>query len=78
MAKDPWTDPDPQPGDFDAYLESIDPDDPRRVTRHRGNSEAKLTRVVRVSGEDAARLDALAAKRGQKPGEVLGELVRNA
>jgi hypothetical protein len=34
--------------------------------------------VVRVSGEDAARLDELAAKRGQKPGEVVAELVRNA
>jgi hypothetical protein len=78
MTTDPWTDPDPQPGDFDAYLESIDHEDPQRVTRHEGNSEAKLTRVVRVSGEDAARLDALAAERGQKPGEVLGELVRNA
>jgi hypothetical protein len=69
MAKDPWKDPDPQPGD---YLEPVDPDDPDRVARHEGRSGAKLTQVVRVSGEDAARLDALAAKRGQKPDEVLG------
>jgi len=75
MAKDPWTDPDPQPGDFDAGLEAIDP---RLVERHEGSAEAKLTRVVRVSGEDAARLDELAAKRGQEPGEVVAELVRNA
>lgn len=36
MANDPWTDPDPQPGDFDAYLESIDPNDPRHVEIHEG------------------------------------------
>jgi hypothetical protein len=23
--KDPWTDPDPQPGDFDEYLDEVDP-----------------------------------------------------
>ncbi len=75
MAKDPWTDPDPQPGDFDAELEAIDP---RLVERHAGSAEAQLTRVVRVSGEDAARLDELAAERGQEPGEIVAELVRNA
>lgn len=78
MAKDPWTDPDPQPGDFDEFLASIDPRDPRHVEVHEGSPKARLTRVVRVSGEDAARLDELAAKRGQKPGEVVAELVRNA
>jgi hypothetical protein len=75
MAKDPWTDPDPQPGDFDEALASIDP---RFVAAHDGSPGAKLTRVVRVSGADAARLDALAAKRGQEPGEVVADLVRNA
>jgi hypothetical protein len=25
MAHDPWTDPDPQPGDFDADLTAVDP-----------------------------------------------------
>jgi hypothetical protein len=78
MAKDPWTDPDPQPGDFDAFLASIDPGDSRYVEGHEGRPSGKLTRVVRVSGEDAARLDELAAKRGQEPGEVVAELVRNA
>ena len=78
MAKDPWTDPDPQPGDFDEFLASVDPGDRRYVEAHEGNPEAGLTRVVRISGEDAARLDELAAKRGQKPGEIVAELVRNA
>jgi hypothetical protein len=75
VAKDPWTDPDPQPGDFDEFLTSVEP---RFVEAHDGSPEAKLTRVVRVSGADAARLDELAAKRGQQPGEVVAELVRNA
>jgi hypothetical protein len=78
MANDPWTDPDPEPGDFDEFLVSIDRRDPRYVEVHEGNPESKLTRVVRVSGEDADRLDELAAKRGQRPGEVVAELVRNA
>jgi hypothetical protein len=78
MANNPWTDPDPQPGDFDEFLTATDPADRSRVEEHGGDPEAKLTRVVRVSGEDAARLDELAARRGQKPGEVLAELVRNA
>jgi len=78
MAKDPWTDPDPQPGAFDAFLASIDQGDSPYVERHEGTPGAKLTRVVRVSGEDAARLDALAAERGLAPGEIVAELVRNA
>lgn len=78
MPKDPWKDPDPQPGDFDELLASIESGDSDYVEVHRGNPDAKLTRVIRVSDEDAARLDELAAKRGQQPGEVIAELVRNA
>jgi hypothetical protein len=37
MAKDPWKDPDPQPGDFDAEL------DHTQVEIHEGNSDAKLS-----------------------------------
>ncbi len=75
MVKNPWRDPDPQPGDFDTELESIDAG---LVERHEGRPDAMVTRVVRVSGEDAARLDALAAARGQEPAELVAELVRNA
>ena len=64
MAKDPWTDPDPQPGDFDADLTAIDP---RYVEVHPGNPEAKLTIVVGIEDEDAERLQRLAAARGQRP-----------
>jgi hypothetical protein len=41
VAHDPWTDPDPQPGDFDADLTAVDP---RYVEAHVGN--AKLTIIV--------------------------------
>jgi hypothetical protein len=62
MTKDPWTDADPQPGDFDADLEAI----------------AKLTIVVGIEDEDAEQLQRLAAARGQRPGEVISSLLRSA
>ena len=64
VPKDPWTDPDPQPGDFEADLEAIDP---RYVEVHEGNPDAKLTIVVGVEDEDAERLQELSAARGQRP-----------
>jgi hypothetical protein len=75
MAKDPWTDPDPQPGDFDADLAAIDP---RYVEAHEGNPDAKLTIVVGVEDEDAMRLQRLASARGQRPSEVVSSLLRTA
>jgi hypothetical protein len=75
MAKDPWTDPDPQPGDFDAELAAIDPRDIQVVEPGSG---AKVTIVVSVEGEDAERLERLAAARGQRPGEVVSSLLRSA
>ena len=53
MTKDPWTDPDPQPGDFDADLAEIDP---RYVESHPGNPDAKLRMLISVEGEDVLRL----------------------
>jgi hypothetical protein len=50
MAHDPWTNPDPRPGDFDADLTAVDP---RYVEAHVGNPDAKLTIVVGVEDEDA-------------------------
>jgi hypothetical protein len=37
MTKDPWKDPDPQPGDFDAGL------DQAQVKIHEGNPDAELS-----------------------------------
>ncbi|MGH2842686.1 MAG: hypothetical protein ACRDKL_03760 [Solirubrobacteraceae bacterium] len=75
MPHDPWTDPDPQPGDFDADLDAIDP---RYVEAHLGNPDAKLTIVVGVEDEDAERLQRLAASRHQRPAEVIADLLRSA
>ena len=75
MTHDPWTDSDPQPGDFDAALTAIDP---RYVEAHVGNPDAKLTIVLGVEDEDAERLQQLAARRHQRPGEVVADLLRSA
>jgi hypothetical protein len=75
MTKKPWTDPDPQPGDFDAYLATVDPVD---VEAHDGDPDARLTIVVNVSGEDAKRLERIATQRGQGVGEVISDLLRDA
>jgi hypothetical protein len=75
MSRDPWRDPDPQPGDFDALLATIDP---RHVETHEGNRGATLRILVSVEGEDAERLERIAGARGKKPGELVAELLREA
>jgi hypothetical protein len=75
MTKDPWTDDDPQPGDFDDELTAIDPRDLQVVE---AGSGAHVTLVVSVEGEDAKRLERIAAERGQGVDEVVADLVRNA
>jgi len=75
MAKEPWTDPDPQPGDFDAELAQVQPE---QIEIHAGNPDAKLSILVSVEGDDAKRLEQIANKRGQQPGEVVSELLRSA
>lgn len=72
MPKDPWRDPDPQPGDFDAEL------DRAQVEMHVGNPNAKLSILVNVEGDDAKRLERIASERGQQPGEVVSALLRSA
>ena len=75
MSTDPWTDPDPQPGDFDADLARLDP---RYVEHHEGSTDAKLVVVVGIEGEDAKRLERLAEARGKNVADVVAELVREA
>lgn len=75
VARDSWTDPDPQSGDFDADLAVIDL---RYVEAHVGNPDAKLTIIFGVEGEDAERLQQLAARRHQRPAEVVADLLRSA
>jgi hypothetical protein len=75
MSNDPWTHPDPQPGDFDAELAQIDF---RYVESHPGDPEAKLRMLISVEGEDVQRLERIAEARGRKPGDVVSELLRDA
>jgi hypothetical protein len=71
----PWTDPDPQPGDFDAELALLDSS---AIEHHDGDPSATLRIVVSIVGEDASRLERIAKARGQKPGDVVAELLRDA
>jgi hypothetical protein len=75
MPSDPWTDTDPGRGDFDAELASIDS---RYVETHEGDPDARLRILVSVEGDDAERLERIAGARGQKPGDVVAELLRDA
>jgi hypothetical protein len=72
MTKDPWTNPEPRRGDFDAEL------DHGQIEIHEGNPGAKLSILVSVEGDDAKRLERIASERGQQPGEVVSELLRGA
>jgi hypothetical protein len=75
MTESPWTHSEPQPGDFDGDLATIDP---RFVEVHRGTPAAKLRIVLTIEGEDAERLERLSAARGEKPAAVVAELLRDA
>jgi hypothetical protein len=75
MGKDPWTDPDPQPCDFDAELDRARSD---QIEIQKGNPDAKLSIIVSVEGDDAKRLERIAAASGQQPGEVVSQLLRSA
>jgi hypothetical protein len=75
MATDPWTDPDPQPGDFDTELDHAGPD---QIEIREGDPDAKLSILVSIEGDDARRLERIATERGQQPGEVVSQLLRSA
>jgi hypothetical protein len=75
MSKDPWTDPDPQPGDFDAEVRAMGPGDIQIVEPDSG---ATVTIVVNVEGEDATRLQRIATERGQRVDQVVSDLLRDA
>lgn len=51
-SRDPWTNPDPQPGDFDSDLANIDP---RLVETHPGNPDAKVTLIADADTSAADR-----------------------
>ena len=66
---------DPLPGDFDAELTRIDATE---VVRLPGDANARLSLRVTVEGDDAAKLRDIAQARGQRPSEVIAELLRSA
>lgn len=73
MVKDPWTDPDPQPGDFDESLREID-----AQLVEVGNQDGTLTRVVAISAEVAPYSTSWLPGAESRPGEVAAELLRDA
>ncbi len=75
MTLSPWTDPDPQPGDFDADLTRLDP---RYIERRDGDPDARIIVLVGVEGEDATRLERLARARGETAADVIAQLLRDA
>jgi hypothetical protein len=75
MRELPTNAPDPEPGDFDAELETISDVDLEFVE---AGSGLKISIEVLVEGDDAKRLTRIASERGKRPGEVVAELVRTA
>jgi hypothetical protein len=59
--EDSWTKADPEPGDFDTYLEGRNS---RYVAAHPGGASATLRIVVGIKGEDDMR--ALVRRREQR------------
>lgn len=75
MSTDPWISDDPQPGDLDDLLASIDP---KYVEYHDGDPTATLRILVSVDGEDALRLERIAGQLGKTPHDVVSDLLRDA
>jgi hypothetical protein len=75
MSNDPWTVDDPQPGDFDEVLATIDP----KYVEHRdGDPTATLRILVSIEGDDALRLERIAEEQGMSPHDVVADLLRAA
>lgn len=74
MSKEPWSDPDPQPGDFDVDVLAMSPCDIQTVEPGSGG---RITIVVNVQGDDAIRLQRLADERGKRIDEVVADVLRD-
>jgi len=66
--------PDPEPGDFDAELARLSPED---VIEHAGDPSARLVLHLTLEGDDAETLRRIAHDRGQRPSEVVADLLRS-
>jgi hypothetical protein len=69
--KDPWTDPDPQPGDFDEYLATVDPGDVEFVDPT-GGPKVKTTFIRNEDPDKWVRRQRAKAQRREPTGEVAG------
>ena len=65
MADNPWTSREPQPGDFDRFLDSVDPADRDFVQVHEGRPNSSVRLMVSLGGDDAELLQKRAVQRGQ-------------
>ncbi len=52
MEKNPWTNPDPQPGDFDPELDRVRCD---QIEIHEGNPDATLATLISGEGDSNKR-----------------------
>lgn len=66
---------DPQPGDFDDELKEL-PE--ASMTRSPGHPDARLLLQVTIAGAEADKLRRLAEVRGQRPSDVVADLLRSA
>jgi len=66
---------DPEPGDFDAELDRLSPDE---VSEHPGDPSARLTLHLTLEGDEAETLRRIARARGQRPSDVVAALLRSA
>jgi hypothetical protein len=60
VTKNPWTDPDPQPGDFDEYLAEVDP---KNVQYLDGTPGGELIVIDEAEAEELRKRQDLAAAR---------------
>jgi hypothetical protein len=75
MSESRWTDLEPEPGDFDTELATINP---RFVHAHHGHPDTTVRIVVSIEGEDATRLQRVSAARGETPSQLITQLLREA
>jgi hypothetical protein len=68
-------DADPLPGDFDEELTELRPDDAHVVE---ASSNRSLVVQVALDVDDAAALQRIAHDQGERPGEVVRSLIREA
>jgi hypothetical protein len=69
----PTNAPDPEPGDFDAELAQLPFED---VARFPGDPAARLALHLTLEGDDADTLRRIAHDRGQRPSDVVADLLR--